>query len=321
MIAVNPHSKTSTVEEWNLQVEHQFGANNVLTVAYVGTNATNLSTYYPYNINQFNSGVQNYPGLGSINYNDYNGISNYNGLQLHAVHRASNGLIGTASYAWSHTLDDSPDFSLGQTAALYYDPMAGYGNALQDQRQVFSTSILYPLPFGRGQKFAGDVSRPVDWLVGGWQTSIIALLQTGTPVDLSTGEDAPGNRPDLVGKISYPKSTGGNSGDFWFDPTAFANPPVVHSAACNCSVYTRLGTLGRDQIYGPGFRTVNFSLQKSVHLAERYSLELHGDAFNVLNTPAFANPNGSLTSSNFGQIEGTEVYTNRQIQLAARFVF
>ena len=321
MIAVNPQSKTSTVEEWNLQVEHQFGSNNVLNVAYVGTSGSNLSSYYPYNINQFKTGIQNFPGLGGINYNDYNGISNYNGLQINAVHRASGGLVGTASYAWGHTLDDSTGAFQGQTTALYYDPMAGYGNSNQDQRQVFSTSILYPLPFGRGQRFANSVSRPMDWMVGGWQTSVIALLQTGTPVDLSTGEDAPGNRPDLVGKISYPKSTGGNPGDFWFNPKAFANPPVVNSAACNCTVYTRLGTLGRNQIFGPGFKAVNLSLQKTLQLAEGYSLELHGDAFNLLNTPAFTNPNGGLTSSQFGQIEGTQVYTNRQIQLAARFTF
>ena len=95
----------------------------------------------------------------------------------------------------------------------------------------------------------------------------------------------------------------------------------MNSAACNCTVYTRLGTLGRNQIFGPGFKAVNLSLQKTLQLAEGYSLELHGDAFNLLNTPAFTNPNGGLTSSQFGQIEGTQVYTNRQIQLAARFTF
>ena len=62
MIAVNPHSKTSTVEEWNLQMEHQFGSNNVLNVAYVGTSGSNLSSYYPYNINQFNSRHPKLPG-------------------------------------------------------------------------------------------------------------------------------------------------------------------------------------------------------------------------------------------------------------------
>jgi hypothetical protein len=321
MIAVNTHNPNSRVQEWNLQVEQQFGAHDVVDVAYVGTRGSNLSSYYPYNLYQFNTGVQNYPGLGGINYNNYNGISNYDGLQVHAEHRTSSGLVGTASYAWSHTLDDSPGAFEGQTAALYYDPRAGYGNSLQDQRNVFSTSILYPLPFGRGQHFAGGVSQPMDWLIGGWQTSIIALVQSGTPTDLSTGEDAPGNRPDLTGHITYPKATSGNPDADWFNPTAFTNPPAVASAACGCTVYTRLGTLGRDQIYGPGYRRVDFSVQKSLHLTEAYTLELHGDAFNVFNTPAFTNPNSSLTSAQFGQIEGTQVYSNREIQVAARFTF
>ncbi len=321
MIAVNTHNPNSMVQEWNLQVERQFGTKNVLDVAYVGTHGQNLSTYYPYNLDQFGTGIQNFPGMGSINYNNYNGISNYNGLQVHAVHRVSNGTVATASYAWSHTLDDSPGAFEGQTAALYYNPMASYGNSNQDQRQVFATSILYPLPFGRGQRFAGGVSRPVDWLVGGWQTSLIAMVQSGTPVDLSTGQYAPGNRPDLVSSISYLKGTGGNTGDYWFDPKSFANPPTVASAACGCTVYTRLGTLGRNQIVGPAYRMVNFSLQKNLHLTERFTMELHGDAFNLFNTPQFTNPNGTMTSAQFGQIEGTQVYTNREIQLAARLTF
>ncbi|HUA91294.1 MAG TPA: carboxypeptidase regulatory-like domain-containing protein [Terracidiphilus sp.] len=318
MIAVNTHNPNSMIQEWNLQLEQQFGTNNVVNVAYVGTRGSNLSTYYPYNINQFTTGKQNFPGLGSINYNNYNGISNYDGLQVHAEHRATNGLVGTVSYAWSHTLDDSPGAFQGQTAALYYSPLSSYGNSSQDQAQAFSSSILYQLPFGRGQRFAGNVSRPVDWLVGGWQTSLIALVQSGTPVDLSTGQYAPGNRPDLAAPIAYPKSITGH----WFNPASFSgNIPTASSTACNCTVYTRLGTLGRNQVFGPGYRVVNFSLQKNLHLAEGYTLELHGDAFNLFNSAEFTNPNANLTGSNFGQIEGTQVYSNREIQLAARFTF
>jgi len=321
MIAVNTSNPTSRIQEWNVQVEQQYGSHNVVNVSYVGTRGSNLSSYYPYNLYQFGTGIQNFPGLGGINYNNYNGISNYEGLQLHAEHRTSSGLVATASYAWSHTLDDSPGAFEGQTAALYYDPMAGYGNSLQDQRHVFSTSILYPLPFGRGQLIGGNVSPILNWVVGGWQTSVIALVQSGTPVDLSTGEDAPGNRPDVSGPISYPKATSGNPGADWFQTSLFSNPPTVASSACNCTVYTRLGTLKRDQIYGPGYRKVDFSVQKNLHFTEKYTLELHGDAFNVFNTPAFTNPNGSLTSGQFGQIESTQVYSNREIQLAARFTF
>jgi hypothetical protein len=317
MIAVNRNNETSMVQEWNLQLERQVGNSNVMNLAYVGTRGSKLSSYYPYNLYQFGTGKQNFPGLGSINYNNYNGISNYDGLQAHFEHRQSSGLVGTFSYAWSHTLDDSTGAYEGQTAALYYDPMADYGNSNQDQRQIFSSSILYPLPFGRGQHFASNVSLPIDWLIGGWQTSVIALVQTGTPFDLSTGQNQPGNRPDLAGSIKYPKSITG----YWFDPAAFsANIPTI-TAPDGTTVYSRLGTLHRNQVYGPGYRVVNFSLQKNLHLAERYTLELHGDAFNLLNSAEFTNPNSNVSGSNFGQVEGTQVYSNREIQLAARFTF
>ena len=237
MIAVNTHNKTSTVEEWNLQLEHQFGSNNVVNIAYVGTTGTNLSTYYPYNINQFVSGIQNFPTLGSINYNNYNGISNYNGLQLHVEHRMTTGLTATGSYAWSHTLDDSPGAFQGQSAALYYDPMAGYGNSSQDQRQVFSSSILYLLPFGRGQQFGGSASVPMDWLIGGWQTSLTALVQSGSPTDLSTGTDAPGNRPDLIVVHQVSQEHLG---------------PLVRSDLVRQSSRGHRQRLGRHHLYTPG---------------------------------------------------------------------
>jgi hypothetical protein len=34
--------------------------------------------------------------------------------------------------------------------------------------------------------------------------------------------------------------------------------------------------------------------QKNLHLTERVNLELHGDAFNVFNTPQFNNPGSNL---------------------------
>jgi len=317
MIAVNVNNKNSMVQEWNLQIERQLGATNVVNIAYVGTHGSRLSTYYPYNLNQFVTGAQNFPSMGGINYNNYNGISNYNGLQLHAEHRVAKGLTGTASYAWSRTLDDSPGAFQGQSAALYYNPLAGYGNSSQDQRQIFSTSILYMLPFGRGQRFAGQISRPVDWVVGGWQTSITAMVQSGTPVDLQTGHYAPGNRPDKIGPITYPKSISG----YWFNPAAFGDPTNVTGSVSHATTYTRLGTLGRNQVFGPGYRAINWSVQKNIHLTDKQTLELHGDAFNLFNSAEFTNPNSNLTGGNFGQVEGVQVYSNRQIQLAARFTF
>lgn len=318
MNGADQNNQHPRVQEWNLQLSRQFGEKDVVDVAYVGSHSGNLSTYYPYNNYQIGSGLKAYPNLGNLTYIYYNGVANYNGLQIHAEHRATN-LMVTASYTWSHTLDNSPGAFTGATLQTYYDPSLNYGNSNQDQRQIFSNSILYNLPFGRGQRFGSWFNRPTELALGGWQLSLISLLQTGTPVDLSTSVASPTNRPDQVGSIVYPKSITGN----WFDPSVFSASTIPTITASNgAHVFARAGTLGRNQIFGPSTRIVNMSMQKNLHLTDNYTLELHADSFNLFNTPQFTNPGGNIEApQSFGKITSTKQFTNRQIQLAARFVF
>jgi hypothetical protein len=313
-LAVNRGEKNQQIQEWNLQLEQQLSPRDVLDIAYVGTKSDHLSTYYNYNLFHFGTGLQNFPTFGTITYNNYNGSANYNGLQLHFEHHQGNNLLVTASYAWSHGLDDSPGSNLSSTTPLYYDPQADYGNSLEDERHVFSSSILYKLPFGRGQKIGSGVSYPINLLIGGWQVNVIGRLATGTPVDLSVSGNNDGDRPDLVKPLSYPKTL-----DSWFNTSALAAPPTVSANGVN--VFTRLGTLGRDQIYGPGTRSADLSLQKNFQLYGRFVLELHGDAFNVTNTPQFTNPDAGFYDANFGKITSTQSNSQRELQLAARLTF
>ena len=127
--------------------------------------------------------------------------------------------------------------------------------------------------------------------------------------------NANADTPDLTGAISYPKSISGT----WFGTSVFAAPPTV--AANGQNVFTRLGTLRRNQLFGPGQRTADFSLQKNIQFGKGYVLELHGDAFNVTNTPQFTNPDGGINDSNFGKVTSTQSNSQREIQLAARFRF
>jgi hypothetical protein len=314
-LAVNRDNKNQQIQEWNVQGDQQLTKYDVIDLAYVGTKSDHLSTYYPYNIYHFGTGLQNFPTFGSISYNEYGGTANYNALQLQYQHRQGANLLITGSYAWSHTLDDSPGAAQGSTAALYYDPQADYGNSLNDQRQVFSSSILYKLPFGRGQHILGGASYPVNLIIGGWQLNVIGRIATGSPIDLSVGGTSTSDRPDEVGAITYPKSISGT----WFDTASFAAPPTV--IANGQTVFTHLGTLPRDQVFGPGQRAADLSLQKNIQFTERYVLELHGDAFNVTNTPQFTNPDGNLTDANYGKVTGTQLDSQREIQLAARFTF
>jgi hypothetical protein len=225
--------------------------------------------------------------------------------------------VVTGAYTWSHTLDDSCANGT-TTLCLYYDSRATYGNSTQDQRNVFSFSSIYNLPFGRGERFGNHIARPVDWAIGGWQLNLIAILQSGQPFDLSTGETSTGNEPDQIGPISYPKKL-----TEWFNPSAFnyLNLRNYETTINGQTVYTRLGTARRDQVFGPGYRPVNFGIQKNIHVTERYNLDLRGDAFNVFNTPQFTNPGATANNSTFGQITGTRYQSNRQLQLSARFDF
>lgn len=317
ILATNRNNKQSDIQEWNLQFERQFARNDVFDISYVGNKVDHLPNYYNYNNVQFGNGaplaagLQPFPTLGGITYQNYNSNSNYNALQTQYNHRTKD-LTVTGAYTYSHTLDN-----LCGTICLYYMPYASYGNSLQDQRHVFSFSSIYTLPFGKGERFAGNVARPVDWAIGGWQLNLIALVQSGQPFDLSAGgAEATGNEPDQVGPITYPKKL-----TEWFNPSAFsANIPA--QTANGQFVYTRLGTAHRDQVYGPGYRTVNFGMQKNIHVTERYALDLRGDAFNVFNTPQFTNPGSNVTDTGtFGVITSTRFQSNRQIQLEARFDF
>jgi hypothetical protein len=158
----------------------------------------------------------------------------------------------------------------------------------------------------------------MDWLIGGWQTNLIALVQSGTPFDLSTGLTDSGNEPDQVAPIKYTKSISG----YWFQPYSFSYANIPTTTVNNITVYTRPGTARRDQVFGPGTRIINLGLEKDVHVTERYNLALRGDAFNLFNTPQFTNPGSTVSNgATFGKITSVTYQSNRQLQLSARIDF
>ena len=92
-----------------------------------------------------------------------------------------------------------------------------------------------------------------------------------------------------------------------------------------------LGNTGRNQFRGPGYLQNNFSLFKSFRLWREVALETRVDAFQLTNTPQFANPNsGNNRASNFGQVTGTVgsgqgsvngIGGGRSLQGSAKFTF
>ncbi len=68
---------------------------------------------------------------------------------------------------------------------------------------------------------------------------------------------------------------------------------------------------------GPAYRDLDLALVKNTTLFHETGLEFRAELFNVTNTPAFAQPNGSFGSPSFGSITATTT-DPRVMQLAIR---
>jgi hypothetical protein len=322
VIAVLPNSPTSSVQQWNLQVEQQLGADTALNVAYVGAKSNHLMTWFNLNNQMLNApaGASLYAGTGlTVNVGSASGIARYDALQMHLSQRFARDMQYTLSYSWSHTLDNSngPFSVTGGNARIFILPGSGpslsanYGNSDQDQRHFFTLSTLYELPFGHGKRFGSAWNAFLNSLAGGWQWNNIVTLSTGTPFDIFMNGN-PSNRPDMLGNADNGELNLVNGTLRWISFAAFATPPVNQDG-----VFIRPGSLPRNFFHGPGVQTWDMSLFKTFDIDDRLKLQFRTEGYNILNSPQFTNPDANLSdgANNFGMIR------ERQIQFALRITF
>jgi hypothetical protein len=288
-----------------------------------------------------------FPDFGGNNsYAITSGNSFYHGLQTKIEKRFAQGLNFLATYTYSKTRTDAVDLLNGGSNAGYRAPdIAGlgihydYGLADFDIRNVFHLSGGYELPFGKGKRYLGNdgFARKV---FGGWTINASAVLQGGQPITLTcptntVSTTASSNCYDTVVPGQSLKrglhidSNGKLS--FFGNPAAFSQPAPCAALPCPISA---LGG-APDQIAGPPFKRLDFSVFKEMQLTERYRLEFRSEFFNILNHPNFNAPNfggngvvavsgsGNFTSSSFGEIGSTRdaPYDPRQIQFALKLYF
>jgi len=334
VISYAKHDPTSTIQEWNLQFEHQFGQNTVMDLAYVGAKADHETNTFSYTNPQLVTGVKNFASQGlGVTVNTNNGSFKYNALQARLNRTMSRGLQSTVAYTWGHALDNATGaFSQTGGSTILLDangPLlrANYGNTDNDQRQSVTVSILYELPFGRGRQFAPNVPKAADYLIGGWQLNPFWVAGTGTPYNVTINglnSSSPTNRPDLVGNARNGELVRDNvrGGYIWLEKSALATPPVTTTTALGpIGVYTRPGTLARNTFHGPGYDQLTASLFKNLPLGEKVVGQLRFEAYNLLNHPQFTNPDAGYTDTNFGLINSTRQHSERELQAAIRFTF
>ena len=256
------------------------------------------------------------------------GVANYHSLQTKYQRRLSNGLNVLFIHILK-TLTDAGDLLSGGGVSGYRAPdLPGWGIkkdmglAPFDIRHAISFAGTYDLPFGVHQRFMSNPHRAAEFLLGNWSTNWILTLDTGQPqtIDCATSTGAGTGCYALYTGVS--PYSGAHNVEQYYDPAAFATPPVVTQVGQ--TDYAPLGG-GNTQVSGPPLHRLDFSLFKSFPVSETMRFEFRAESFNLTNTPAFAQPGNLnyLDTTNFGRITATRDAPNdpREIQFALKFYF
>jgi len=237
------------------------------------------------------------------------GNSSYHALQTTFSKRYSHGILFEGNYTWSKNLAhdeshmNSYDLSISKSVTGNHIP----------HRFVFSG--VYELPFGKGRRFGGGLSRTADLALGGWQVNGIVTIQSGTPLQIGAT-----NTIGLFTKAARANSagrSGARSGDVrrrmngYFDPTAYSQPAPF--------TFGNLGTRLPD-VFSHYANNLDFSLFKQFSLTERMNLQFRAEAFNAFNRVQFGGINTTVTSGSFGVVT-SQANSPRQMQFGLKFLF
>jgi hypothetical protein len=346
LIGVGLPFVTPYVQQWSLDVQHQFTPKTLLDVGYYGSIGTHLPGVIDINllppgfaathncVNSagttvlcqtpgvaFTSGsrelildqIRPFRGYRSIDIVENRFTSNYHSMQVYFQQRLTGASQLNVAYTFSKNLtNNQTDRS---TPPQDVTNIRGeYGRATLDRRHILTLNYVYDLPFFKQQRgFAGH-------LLGGWEVSGITTYETGLPFTVTRSRDPGGIgclraetlvscRPDL---IADPNSNAPQTVDQWFNKNAFVDVP---------NGQTRVGTAGRGVVNGPGLAKWDLSLFKNIRINENVRLQFRGEAFNVLNHTNFSRVFTAFTptSTTFGKVR--DAGDARIIQLGVKMYF
>jgi hypothetical protein len=343
--------KDPKVMQWNFAVDHSIGFATLVRASYTGSHTYNL--IYSPDLNQVAPNTVGYAALvatpalrqQNLRYPNFrevltrdNGTSDkYEALTLELNRRFANNLTFSNNYTWAHNdtnaLGVAPSSAIptggqgdnGENVNNWYNVAADSGNAYYTRRHRFVSTFVYNLPFGRGQRFGGNMSNLGNLALGGWRVTGVTLAQTGpwlTPYFPSGLADPSGTfpssrsvkqqRPDCTGASGYlPNPTVAD----YFNAQAFSVP---------ASDIGRFGNCGVGILQGPPTVTFSLSAGKDFSIRERFAFRYEAQFANLFNIENKGTPNLNVASGSFGQITQSQLVEQagpRTIQMMFRVVF
>jgi hypothetical protein len=277
----------------------------------------------------------------------------------------NNSLSLGASYTWSKTIDNSSeifafDIASSNTQNPFCITSCERGLSILDRPHAFSANFIYDAPFFKEQRGV------LGHLLGGWQLNGVYVLTSGVPFtpgqffngsvfgaaqSYITAGDRPfvGNPnadPRLVGisqldafragYIDHVTNVNGflslnelNTTGNAVDVTP-SQVRLIFNGPGSAKIFnTPFGSASRNSLRGPKLNQLNMGLFKNIKVFERLTVQLRGEAFNVLNHP---NPGYGVNGTNNGAgylpdfftedagLAGSAFADPQDIQLARRIV-
>ncbi|MEO8678739.1 MAG: TonB-dependent receptor [Vicinamibacterales bacterium] len=319
----DPNQDTPIVRQFSVGPEFQFAQNMVGALEYVGNR-----TRHGRRLRNLNEGI--IPADGSaivFPYAKYgygnayleqivtNGNADYDALQARMQRRMSGGLAYTVAYTLSKAQGDFLDHlsagggAVGNAPGSTYAMDKDYGLLAFDIPQRLVTSFIYELPFGPGRKF--EPSGVAGAIANGWSVNGILTLSDGRPFTVTTTDQA-GTGPGRIARancIGDAVPDGFNQTlDSWMDPAAFA--PTTARTYGNCANNT---------VRGPGSKSMNLSVFRSIDLGAQKRAELRIETFNLFNWVNYGFPAANISNlGTFGKITSS-LGDQREVQLALKF--
>ena len=323
----DPTIRDPRSHQWNVEIQHQLARDVLMSVAYVGSVNQNTLVFGQDNVAKPGPGspaVVNarrpYPWMTSYQYIYSNGSANYNSLQMKLDRRFAKGFNALVSYTWSKSIDTGSsgygnENGPGGSSAVQdlQHPENDRSVSSYDIPHFFTASVNWEPPVGKGKAFLSH--GPVSYILGNWQTNLLATFRSGQPYNLQVSGDV-GNigqfnsgynyaRPNLVGDPHVDNPTA----DRWFNPAAFSVPQFS------------FGNFGRNVLRSSHVSNVDFSVFKIFPVRELGAVELRVETFNIFNIQNYAPPSGLVIGqSSAGRVTATAT-TPRSIQLGLRIRF
>lgn len=289
--------------------------------------------------------------LGGMYVLDTRDYSNYNGLEAQIERRFANGLLASASWTWSKTLDVrsfDPAFTRiatgsSQSAASstfdFRNPHLNYAPAEFDRTHMFRGNWVYELPFGKGKRFGNSLPAALEHVVGGWSVAGNAFYETGRPITFFSGANT------FSGTVQTPASCSGAcdpyTGSVYFDSTQgvqyYFNTQPFNKTSNTRVINNNGGTLfipaagefsniGRNYFRQSINAGLNATIAKRFTVREGHELQARLEMQNVTNSQMYDTYGSqSIQSSVFTRlnqaVDGVMNNGPRRMQLSLKYSF